>query len=120
MATKIEALSRGGHVYTITPYRGDKIPGARWKYIGFKDGQRWGAFVSKKEWQQAVELESDFVACPALTDQYVKALHAEMLSTWEGARLLKELQAALRASSSASPSMPSPAPELAAPPRSPA
>lgn len=91
MATKTYALSKGGHVYTMHPYRGDKIPGCRWKYIGFKDGQRWGAFVSKKEFEAAVDREPDFIAAPEFSEHYVNVLHAEMLSTWKGGELLDNI-----------------------------
>jgi hypothetical protein len=96
MATPITALSKGGHVYTIINYRGDKLPGVRWKFIGFKDGQRWGAFTSKKEWAKAVDMEPDDVPCPQVTPQYIATLHAEMLSTQEGGRILKSLQDAAK------------------------
>jgi len=94
MARKTYALAKGGHVYTVVQHHPEAWEGPRApRYIGFKDGNRWGAFRSKKEFEQAVDMEPDFLQLDkqAITDQMMWAMVEERLSTWRGNQMAEEL-----------------------------
>lgn len=96
MAHKTEALAKGGRVYTIINHHTERHDPLRWaKYIGFRDGVRWRAFRSKKEFREAVDMEPDFFPSTPVTEQYVNAMHAQFLSEYAGEQTLRELQLAL-------------------------
>lgn len=97
MAHKIEALTKGGRVYTLMSAAPDPITGRRdFKYIGLRDGWRWRAFKSKKEWAAAVDMEPDFFPLtPVVSQQQRDAMDAQFLSEYAGDRLLGELSRAI-------------------------
>jgi hypothetical protein len=98
---QVEALMRGGRIYTLHPYHGDPLRSRNdlkgpWKYVGFCDGQHWGLFRSKKQFRERVEME------PEHTEWEMRGPHADATnravqdSEWDGTYLLHKFLESVR------------------------
>ncbi len=85
---KTFALMKGGRIYTLNPYYREKYENTRWKYIGYCDGQRCGAFVSKKEFEAFVDREPDL---PPMSQSFQVVSRACMWSEFDGSSILQKI-----------------------------
>src|SRR5688572_19074080 len=91
MTYQTYALMRGCRIYTLQPYRthdGRKSPFG-WKYVGYCDGDRYGFFRSKKQFEEFVAREPEYRA--PLGPHPEATFQPEAMSTFEGRQLLNML-----------------------------
>ena len=84
---KSEAVIRNGKMYTLRVFRHPMGWPSPTKWIGFRDGQKFGYFKTKAAFLRAVE--DDQYAKPQ--DFALPAIIAEGISTVEGTRMLRSL-----------------------------
>lgn len=83
---KVYALMKGGRIYTLRPLPSGSVTGFKW--MGFCDGNRCGFFKTKKDFEQFVASEPEAGPLGPHADATFKA---EAWSTYDGAKLLRQL-----------------------------
>jgi hypothetical protein len=89
---KVNALQHGNHIYTVRRLQSseDMRP---FKYVGFIDGKRWRYFKTRKEFEEAVDLQpEDFHL-----GQHAREVEiAQLISETKGSELLDKIIARCR------------------------